>query len=65
VQAEIAREISDEFQLTLGGPKLSVPLHPATLTPRPYQAYDLYLKGLFSWNKRTIAGFRQAIDYFQ
>ena len=65
VQAEIALEISDEIQLTLGGPKLSAPAHPASLTPQAYQAYDLYLKGLFFWNKRTVAGFQQAIDYFQ
>jgi len=65
VQAEIAQEISDEIQLTLGGPKLSAPARPATLTPEAYQAYDLYLRGLFFWNKRTVAGFLQAIDYFQ
>ena len=65
VQAEIAQEISDEIQLTLGGPKVSAPAHPASLTPQAYQAYDLYLKGLFFLNKRTVTGFQQAIDYFQ
>ncbi len=28
------------------------------------EAYQLYLKGRFHWNKRTLEGFRRAIDYF-
>jgi adenylate cyclase len=64
VQAEIAQEISDEIQLTLGGPKLSAPARPASLTPQAYQAYDLYLKGLFFWNKRTVAGFGKLLIIF-
>ena len=30
-----------------------------------YEAYDLYLRGRYFWNKRTADGFEQAIDYFQ
>jgi tetratricopeptide (TPR) repeat protein len=30
-----------------------------------YEAYDLYLKGRYFWNKRTVQGFQQAIEYFQ
>jgi DNA-binding winged helix-turn-helix (wHTH) protein/Tfp pilus assembly protein PilF len=29
------------------------------------EARDLYLKGLYFWNKRTVPGFQQAIEYFQ
>jgi tetratricopeptide (TPR) repeat protein len=29
------------------------------------KAHDLYLKGLYFWNKRTVSGFHQAIEYFQ
>ena len=29
------------------------------------EAHDLYLKGLYFWNKRTVPGFQQAIEYFQ
>lgn len=29
------------------------------------EAQDLYLKGMYFWNKRTVPGFHQAIDYFQ
>ena len=30
-----------------------------------YEAYDLYLKGRYFWNKRTLEGFQQAAQYFQ
>ncbi len=65
VQAEIAREISDSIQLTLGSPEHSETVRHATLTPQAYQAYDLCLKGLYFWNKRTAPGLQQAIVYFQ
>ncbi len=65
VQAEIAREISDSIQLTLGSPEHSEIVRQPTLTPEAYQAYDLCLKGLYFWNKRTVPGFQQAIEYFQ
>jgi tetratricopeptide (TPR) repeat protein len=35
------------------------------LGAKSYEAYDLYLKGRYFWNKRTAEGFRQAADYFQ
>jgi TolB-like protein/DNA-binding winged helix-turn-helix (wHTH) protein/tetratricopeptide (TPR) repeat protein len=65
VQAEIAREISDSIQLTLGSPARSERVSEPTLTPQAYQAYDLCLKGLYFWNKRNVPGFQQAIVYFQ
>ena len=66
LQSEIAQEIADEIQLTLDDAHARVPAGPRIDTSPPsYQAYDLYLKGLYSWNKRTIVGFRQAIEYFQ
>ena len=66
LQSEIAQEIADEIQLTLDEAHTRVPAGPRIDTSPPsYQAYDLYLKGLYSWNKRTIPGFRQAIEYFQ
>ena len=33
-------------------------------SPRSAEAHDLYLKGMYFWNKRTVAGFQQAIEYF-
>jgi TolB-like protein/DNA-binding winged helix-turn-helix (wHTH) protein/tetratricopeptide (TPR) repeat protein len=65
VQAEIAREISDSIQQTLGSPQHNEPIRTPTLTPQAYQAYDLCLKGLYFWNKRTGQGLQQAIVYFQ
>ena len=65
LQAEIAREISDSIQQTLGSPEHSETVRQPTLTPQAYQAHDMCLKGLYFWNKRTTPGFQQAIVYFQ
>jgi TolB-like protein/DNA-binding winged helix-turn-helix (wHTH) protein/lipoprotein NlpI len=65
VQAEIAHEISDEIQLTFGKPAVNTPASKPALTPQAYQAYDLYLRGLFFWNKRTVPSFELAIQDFQ
>jgi TolB-like protein/DNA-binding winged helix-turn-helix (wHTH) protein/Flp pilus assembly protein TadD len=65
VQSEIAREISDSIQITLGTPGRSEAITKPSLTPQAYQAYDLYLKGLYFWNKRSIPGFQQAVICFQ
>jgi tetratricopeptide (TPR) repeat protein len=66
VQQEIAQEIADEIQLTLGDKRASESAStPLAKPPASYEAYDLYLKGRFFWNKRTEAGLRQAADYFQ
>jgi DNA-binding winged helix-turn-helix (wHTH) protein/Flp pilus assembly protein TadD len=37
---------------------------PSALSPRFAEAQDLYLKGMYFWNKRNVAGFQQAIEYF-
>ena len=67
LQSEIAQEIGDEIQISLGesnGVKASN--HPAAIhSTASYEAYDLYLKGRYFWNKRTRAGFLQAASYFQ
>jgi tetratricopeptide (TPR) repeat protein len=65
LQGEIAREIADEIQLTLGPHKQVSPIVQPALSPQAFEAYDLYLRGLFFWNERTIPGFQQAIEYFQ
>jgi TolB-like protein/DNA-binding winged helix-turn-helix (wHTH) protein/Tfp pilus assembly protein PilF len=67
LQAEIAQEIGYEIQTTLGGEHK--PMRPqvveASAVPANSEAYDLYLRGQYFWNKRTVAGFQKAIDYFQ
>ena len=64
VQEEIAGEVADQVEATLGASRPA--LMPSTgLSPGDYQAYDLYLKGLYFWNQRTQAGLEQAIGFFQ
>ena len=65
LQGEIAHEIADEIQLTLGDHKEITASSQPSLSAQTYEAYDLYLKGRYFWNQRTIEGFRRAIWYFQ
>jgi len=61
IQDEIARTIVDTLKLELVGPKES------NLVPRytdNQEAYNLYLKGRYHWNKRSREGLERAIDYF-
>ena len=63
VQSEIAEQIAGEIQLTLADHRNTSNAHrPAAPTETSYEAHDLYLKGLYFWNKRT---FDRAADYFQ
>jgi len=62
VQEEIAKEISEKLRLKL------TPAEQKRLTMRSTEsaeAYQLYLKGRFFWNKRTQEGLRQSMAYFQ
>ena len=70
LQEEISREVANEIEFSLSGRR---PIDPASerglqgvkSRANSYEAYDLYLKGRYFWNKRTAEGFRQAADYFQ
>ena len=64
LQAEIATEIADEVQHTLGDSKPTAAAQ-AVLSPQNYDAYDLYLKGQYFFNKRTVEGLAEAIGYFE
>lgn len=65
LQSEIAQEIIDEIQLTLGDrTKVNIKRR-ITSAPASNEAYDLYLKGLYFWNKRSAEGFQQARECFQ
>jgi len=64
LQSTIAQEVADEIEHTLGnGSAQYAERH--TSTPKTFEAYDLYLKGRFFWNKRTPQGFQQAIRCFE
>src|ERR1700686_41506 len=62
VQNEIASEISEKLRLRLTpGDKKRLRKHQTRNT----DAYYLYLKARYFWNKRTPAAFNQAILYYQ
>ena len=62
VESEIAKTIADTLQAKLtGSEERAIAARP---TENP-EAYQLYLKGRFFWNKRTAVGLRKSIDYFQ
>jgi TolB-like protein/DNA-binding winged helix-turn-helix (wHTH) protein len=68
LQEEIAREVANEIEFSLSGKRPIEPQRqPAGAAPeeQSYEAYDLYLKGRYCWNKRTGDGFSQAVKYFQ
>jgi len=68
LQAEIAREVANEIEFSLSGRRPIEAAHktaPPAAEAKSYEAYDLYLKGRYFWNKRTAEGFQQAADYFQ
>jgi len=64
IQSDIARAIADEIELTLGASRASLERSPVFST-RGYEAYDLYLRGRYFWNKRTADGFRRALESFR
>ena len=60
-EAEIAKTIADTLQAKLTGSEKNAIAKRPTTNP---EAYELYLKGRFFWNKRTGADLRKAIEYF-
>jgi tetratricopeptide (TPR) repeat protein len=61
VQEEISREIYEKLQRRLTGEEK------VRMAKRPTEnseAYQLYLKGRYYWNKRTEEGLHRAIEYF-
>jgi TolB-like protein/DNA-binding winged helix-turn-helix (wHTH) protein/Tfp pilus assembly protein PilF len=67
LQHEVAEEVADEMQVTLGEKRKAATTtagKPAA-SPDSYETYDLYLQGRYFWNKRSLEGFQRAADYFQ
>jgi eukaryotic-like serine/threonine-protein kinase len=62
VQDEIARTIANRLKVTLGANRQEPLVRVGT---KNLEAYQLYLKGRFHWNKRTPDGMQKAIEYFQ
>jgi TolB-like protein/Tfp pilus assembly protein PilF len=61
VESEIAKSVADALQAKLTGAEKSSIVKAPTADP---EAYELYLKGRFFWNKRSGADLRKAIEYF-
>jgi adenylate cyclase len=61
VETEIAKTIAESLQAKLTGSEKSSMAKVPTANP---EAYELYLKGRFFWNKRSGVDLRKAIDYF-
>ncbi len=61
VESDIAKTIADALQARLtGSEKTAIAKRPTANS----EAYELYLKGRFFWNKRTGPDLRKAIGYF-
>ena len=62
LQEDLSREISEKLRLQLTGEERQ------RLTKRyteDSEAYRLYLKGRYHWNKRSPEGLQKAVEYFQ
>src|SRR6266849_135899 len=59
-QREIAREIVDKLKLKVSGEEGGLVKH----YTESNEAYQLYLKGRFYWNKRTGEAIKKSIEYF-
>ena len=67
IQEQISREISEKLQVRLSGEERQRATR-AVQSMRPTEnseAYQLYLQGRYYWNKRTLEGTQQSIDFFQ
>ena len=61
-QREIAATVTQKLQLKLSGDQAKGITKSYT---NDNEAYQLYLKGRFYWNKRTSAGLKTAIEHFK
>ena len=61
VESDIAKTIAETLQAKLTGSEKTAISKKPTENP---EAYELYLKGRFFWNKRTAADLRKSIEYF-
>jgi TolB-like protein/Tfp pilus assembly protein PilF len=62
VESEIAKTIAETLQAKITGSEKSSITKAPTVNP---EAYELYLKGRFFWNKRTGDDLRKSIDYLK
>lgn len=61
LQARVAEQITDQVKLSLTAEESGLLRRGQSVDP---EAFDLYLRGRYAWNRRNIEGFQRAIDYF-
>jgi TolB-like protein/tetratricopeptide (TPR) repeat protein len=61
LQSEIARDVSGSLRSRLSGAEVAKVAKNYTADP---EAYQLYLKGRFQWNRRTPESLKQAVEFF-
>ena len=61
VESDVAKTIADTLRAKLTGSEQTSIAKVPTTNP---EAYELYLKGRFFWNKRSGVDLRKAIEYF-
>jgi TolB-like protein/Tfp pilus assembly protein PilF len=61
-ESEIAKTIADILQAKLTGSEAAAI---AKIPTADHEAYELYLKGRFFWNKRTAGDLRRSIELFE
>ena len=62
LETEIPRKVSERLQLKLSGDDRK---NLSTGSTSNSEAYQLYLKGRFNWNKRTPEALQRAIDFYK
>jgi serine/threonine-protein kinase len=60
-QRQIAREIVDRLKLKVSGEEKAIAKH----YTESNEAYQLYLRGRFYWNKRSEEGMQKSLEYYQ
>lgn len=62
LQRQLSQDIATNLRVRLSGNEQSKISHKSSASP---EAYELYLKGRYFWNKRTKTGLQQGISYFE
>lgn len=64
VQDDIARSIADALKLKLGAGANATLVSSSSGGTKDLNAYDLYLRGIYFWNRRGADNLNRAISYF-
>ncbi len=62
LEQELSRRISEKLRIGIGANDRKRMTRRSAIDP---EAYRLYLQGRYEWNKRTVEGLRQGIDFFR